>query len=288
MSVKFIKYPFAVAGDKTTVPDATQVDGSVSYQSGFPVDYQLVYGTDANAKAIPRFKFNQVMYDYGTVLNQYQANGFPDFITTLDNGGTPYPYNRFAIVRYDAGGGVLLYRSLVDVNVALPTDITKWAVITDNGLPPGSFVFGGYSGIPAGRLLLCDGTAVSRTSYNLLFDNIGTTWGAGDGISTFNLPDFRRRTPVGAGGTASFGPANTVGSYGGEEGHALTISEMPSHNHPGSTLHWGPVPLQGGGGSYTDVNASGNSETLFIAAQGGNQAHSNFQPSAVVLVCIVY
>src|SRR5579863_6733468 len=118
MAVKFIQYPFAIAGDKTAVPDVTQGDGSVSYQSGFTSDYQLIYGTDVNAKAVPRQKTNQILFDYGNAINQYQTHGFPDFIQPSDNGGVPYPYDVLSVVRYDPGTGVLLYRSLVNNNTA--------------------------------------------------------------------------------------------------------------------------------------------------------------------------
>lgn len=59
---------------------------------------------------------------------------------------------------------------------------------------------------PSAGWLLCDGSAVSRTTQAALFAAIGTTYGAGDGTNTFNLPDFRGRSPVGA-GTGSFSEA---------------------------------------------------------------------------------
>lgn len=124
---KFFIYPFAYLGDKTTIPDAAQPDGSVSYTMGFTSDYQLIYGTDPNAKAVPRFGFNELMYDVTDAIRQYQTEGFPDFITSLENGGVPYPYDINAIVRYNPGSGVQLYISLVNSNTALPTDATKWA-----------------------------------------------------------------------------------------------------------------------------------------------------------------
>src|SRR5207302_11385946 len=78
--------------------------------------------------------------------------------------------------------------------------------------------------------LLCDGSAVSRTTYTALFAVIGTTYGSGDGSTTFNVPDLRGRVAVGAGqGT---GLTNRVlGAMSGEENHVLTIAEMPAHTH---------------------------------------------------------
>ena len=77
----------------------------------------------------------------------------------------------------------------------------------------------------------CDGSAISRTTFSTLFAAIGTTWGVGDGSTTFNVPDLRRRTMVGRGGTGSGTLANTLGSTGGEEAHAQTSSELATHSH---------------------------------------------------------
>ena len=72
--------------------------------------------------------------------------------------------------------------------------------------------------------LLCDGREVSREVYSELFAIIGTTWGAGDGSTSFNLPDLRNRMPVGA------GDDYTLASKGGEKEHTLTRAELPSFN----------------------------------------------------------
>jgi microcystin-dependent protein len=73
--------------------------------------------------------------------------------------------------------------------------------------------------------LLCDGAAVSRSTYAALFADIGTVWGVGDGSTTFNLPDFRGIFRVGAGGSYA------LADSGGQNTHALTSSEMPAHTH---------------------------------------------------------
>lgn len=73
--------------------------------------------------------------------------------------------------------------------------------------------------------LFCDGAAVSRTTYATLFGVIGTTFGAGDGSSTFNLPDLSGRVPLGVSST------HLLGSTGGSETVTLTESELPAHVH---------------------------------------------------------
>jgi microcystin-dependent protein len=73
--------------------------------------------------------------------------------------------------------------------------------------------------------LLCDGSAVSRTDYADLFAAIGTVYGAGDGSTTFNLPDLSGRVVIGVSNS------HALGSTGGEVSHVLTSSELPAHVH---------------------------------------------------------
>ena len=73
--------------------------------------------------------------------------------------------------------------------------------------------------------LLCDGSAVSRTDYADLFTAIGTVYGAGDGVSTFNLPDLSGRVVLGV------SQSHALGTTGGEATHTLTEQELPAHSH---------------------------------------------------------
>jgi microcystin-dependent protein len=91
---------------------------------------------------------------------------------------------------------------------------------------------------PPGGWLLCDGRAVSRTTYSGLFSIISTNWGPGDGVTTFNLPDLRGRVPIGM-GTGASGTAYALAQVGGEEKHKLVLGEIAAHAHtltdPGHT-----------------------------------------------------
>jgi len=82
------------------------------------------------------------------------------------------------------------------------------------------------SSTPTGWLL-CDGSAVSRTTYAALFTAISTTYGTGDGSTTFNVPDYRGRSPLGpdTGGVHMASAKPALGASGGEEKHTLTTSE---------------------------------------------------------------
>lgn len=151
--------------------------------------------------------------------------------------------------------------------------------------------------VPAG-FLACDGSAVSRTTYSALFSFIGTTWGVGDGSTTFNVPDLRGRATIGS-GTGSGLTARTVGQQTiGEENHVLTTAELAAHNHgvnindPGHTHSTAYQAVIGNGGSNAGSGSlalstiSINSATTGITATSNNTgsgtAHNTMQPSAVV------
>ena len=108
---------------------------------------------------------------------------------------------------------------------------------------------GGGASIPVGTVqmyagstaplnwLICDGSAVSRTTYASLFAIIGTTYGAGNGSTTFNLPNMCGRTPVGVGeSTATGHTAHTLGQMDGSEKVHLTTDEIPAHTHGSKSL----------------------------------------------------
>lgn len=105
----------------------------------------------------------------------------------------------------------------------------KLATATVQLLAP-TGVIQGYAGsaAPTGWLL-CDGSAVSRATYADLFTLIGTTYGVGDGSTTFNLPDLKGRVPVGR--NAADGSFDVLGESGGAKTHTLTSAEMPVHRH---------------------------------------------------------
>jgi len=97
-------------------------------------------------------------------------------------------------------------------------------------VPIGGMMFWPTS-TPPTYYMWADGSALSRTAYPTLFAAIGTTFGAGDGSTTFNLPDCRSRTIVAVGAGAGL-TARSLGQTGGEETHALTGGETGLHSHP--------------------------------------------------------
>jgi microcystin-dependent protein len=78
--------------------------------------------------------------------------------------------------------------------------------------------------------LSCDGTAVDRTTYADLFTAIGVAYGAGNGSTTFNLPDTRSRMPIGA-GTGTGLTNRALGTAGGGETKTINSANLPTHQH---------------------------------------------------------
>lgn len=91
-------------------------------------------------------------------------------------------------------------------------------------LPIGIYVPYGGGTAPDGWLF-CDGSQVSRTTYALLFAVLSTTYGIGDGSTTFHLPDIRQKVPM---GLAASGTGSTRGASGGSVDHTHTV---PAHYH---------------------------------------------------------
>ena len=135
--------------------------------------------------------------------------------------------------------------------------------------------------VPAGWLR-CNGEAVSRAQYPALFSAVSTKWGPGDGASSFNLPDLRGRVAIGA-GQASGLSERIVGQTLGEEMHALTIAEMPSHGHQLTTVPDSDMP-----GGYSGGGWFGDPVSRQTSLTGGDLPHNNMQPSAVVNYIIKY
>jgi microcystin-dependent protein len=154
--------------------------------------------------------------------------------------------------------------------------------------------------------LLCYGQAVSRTDYSGLFSVIGTTYGTGDGSTTFNLPDMRGRIAAGKddmGGTAASrltsttitSGATTLGNSGGGQTHTLSTTEMPSHTHVqdshghqflgkygGSTTISSTLSAPGSANVYGLDNSYIGGTTATNQNTGGGGAHNNVQPTIVL------
>ena len=137
--------------------------------------------------------------------------------------------------------------------------------------------------------MFADGSAISRTEYAELFTIIGTTYGSGDGSTTFNLPDKRERVSVmykeeSINGTTG-ATLGILGAKGGEFKHTQTISEMATHGHSDILVTGIPVGINASGGTSAisvSGNQSGNLGNLYTGATGNSTPMNIMQP---YLVC---
>jgi len=172
-------------------------------------------------------------------------------------------------------------------------------------LPASTSISGYYSSVPS-NYLLEDGSAISRTTYSDLFAAIGITYGAGDGSTTFNLPDSRGRVAVNR--NPSDTEFDTTGEKYGEKTHLDTIAEsgLKGHNHL-QNPHTHTTTAQkwygtryatswSSSGPGIDVtigshNASVGTTTATnqaVAASNASSAHNTIQPSIVQMFVIKY
>lgn len=145
--------------------------------------------------------------------------------------------------------------------------------ITPASADTGSIALWPKSTPPTGYLS-CDGSAVSRSSYATLFALISTTWGVGDGSTTFNLPDFRGRAPIGV-GTGSGLTARALADQVGAESVTLTGAQ--------SGL---PVGIYSAGIAGNAGTASLQGTVASVGAQNAASSHTNMQPSLAVYFII--
>lgn len=182
-----------------------------------------------------------------------------------------------------------------DNDPRVPTASQALALVGNNGTPSGTNTYVTQTSlainIPVGTVVdyisptaptnwaICNGSAISRTTYATLFAIIGTSFGVGDGSTTFNIPNIVGKvTVMQDGGQTEF---QTMGETGGEKVHTLLLTEMPSHSHQLKTYDLssgtnsnqpataGQVPGSGVIGSTTELT-------------GGGASHNNLQPYIVM------
>lgn len=156
-----------------------------------------------------------------------------------------------------------------------------------SSMPSGAVIPFAGSTEPSGWLF-CFGQAISRTTYAELFAAVSTTYGVGDGSTTFNLPDLRGRVVAGQddmGGTSANRLTNqtggldgdVLGATGGAETHTLTIAQMPAHTHTvANTL------LTGSTGNISNVSTTREIGTTTSGSTGSGNAHNNVQPTIIL------
>ena len=149
----------------------------------------------------------------------------------------------------------------------LRTDVAE---VLNRSVPIGTVVMwaGNSTNLPS-DWLVCDGSAINRQTYSELYTIQRNVFGAGDGSTTFNIPDMRDRFVVGAG--SSYSPNST----GGENAHKLTVNEIPSHNHSQNTHSHSASSGNAGNHSHTGGTSTngGHTHNVYYSYSGGSGSY---------------
>ena len=248
-------------GEKTHV--LTSAESGIPAHN-HPVEFKLgsgVTGIDSTAIQGNTQMFEGVYSQYGTIrtVNNTSANA-----SQAHNNLQPYRVLNF-VIRY------------------LPS-LNEKTNLSDT-LPIATMTEYPSDTIPQ-NWLLCNGQAVSRTDYAELFAVIGTLYGAGDGSTTFNLPDMRGRVVVGK--DSSQAEFDSLNEAGGEKAHTMTVVEIPSHYHEENSRLWRDydgasfITTASSGGVWMNHEQYGGGPSVNTESTGGGAAHNNLQPYRVV------
>ena len=179
------------------------------------------------------------------------------------------------------------------------SNLTGITTFPTGGIAP----FAGVSANTPTGFLLCHGQAVSRTTYSGLFAVVSAHYGAGDGSSTFNLPDLRGRVVAGKdnmGGTSANNltgltggiDGDVLGRTGGEQSVSITEAQLPAHSHAAAMEETADdssgITRVGLGRSLSDragtyrTSVSDGGGNLLIANTGSGSAHNNVQPTFIL------
>lgn len=183
-----------------------------------------------------------------------------------------------------------------DVGIVYLSDGTDWIELSRGGgtIPIGGMLDFAGSGDPTDtRFMLADGRAISRATYATLFALIGTTYGPGNGTTTFAIPDARGRSTVGPdnmgtaqGAAGRLTANNTRGASGGQEKSTIDTTNLPAHTHSVGTLDMsvlgahihspGTLAVDSGGSHSHGVGtiAVAGSGTLTTGTQSASHTHS--------------
>jgi microcystin-dependent protein len=195
-----------------------------------------------------------------SVSSAYGPSGIVDVTAPITNTGT----DTAAIIGVDVGttsGTVAAGDHTHDDRYYTESEMDAIiAAALAASVPVGTVSQTARASAPTGYLI-CDGSAVSRTTYSDLFDAIGTAYGVGDNSTTFNIPNLKGKVPVGR--DSSQTEFDTLGETGGEKTVALSEGNLPSHSHSMAHTH------TFSGTTSSDGNHAHNTWNLYTVAAGG-------------------
>lgn len=150
---------------------------------------------------------------------------------------------------------------------------------------------GTIASIPSGWLF-CDGSAIDRTTYANLFATIGTIYGVGNGTTTFNIPDLRDNSIVGAyqddSGVPKTNITGVLTQSGGNATHTLVEAELPNHTHDTSNVLVEYMDRAGHAGGGGNIASSGATKQAIVGSTGslGGGSHDNIPPYLAMSILI--
>lgn len=230
--------PIATNGTKNSIPNTNdQSLGLMSQSTGFPAicSERIADGGKAPRRADFNGAFNLVSQHHFFLQN----GGTETFRQSVSDAIGGYPINS-RLWFTNSNGESVIVRSLIANNTYNfnndPTyiDGIKWVVDVESGAPVGSLM--PYAGTtPPDGWLICDGSEISRTTYARLFSVIGTTYGAGDGNSSFNIPNFPTQKIItgdfgckGNGITVGWTDGTLFGGTDNQSGYSYRLTSLTS------------------------------------------------------------
>ena len=241
----------------------------------WPVDDLTTVDVNAGTDRPPRAEFFKLIERVRTII---QGRSTAEGVAGLDSRGRLFDR--------EMGRGVPHGVASLDANGRVPAAQLPPPPSATVTAPPGTISL--YAGLltPSGWFR-CTGTAISRTTFADLFAAIGTRYGAGDGVTTFNIPDLRGRFAV------AWGGGQNLGETGGAASHRLTVDEMPAHRHhlaADENVGVGPLvtadeqiaadysPRQGFDEKYSLQGSALDATLGRSESVGGGAAHNNMPP----------
>lgn len=247
-----IRVPFADSGDKTVVPE-TDSGGGVNMTQGYGQAYSLDPATDPSAKRIERDKMNGLFHLITSAIGEIQASGCVPFITSDDNGGTPYSYGKGALTILNG----VIYQSLEDANTTTPPG-AKWSVSANLDNSVGRLL--------AVKKLTSSGTYTPTEGTKFCIAELQAGGGGGGSTATCANGQSAGGSGGSAGGYAliKFTAANSAVVIGGGGSGGVASPSGTNGSNGGDTSIAG-VTVFGGGGGW-----SGPARSTF--PQGNNSA----------------